>query len=678
MSVTYVEEGDLATPDNMNEWLNEAAGGAFTVKAYGATGDGVTDDTAAFASAFAAAAGGAVLIAPGSYKLTTWTGFTQTADLRVVGSGQGVVTITGPGGAVNFITTDEFNVHLEGLTLTAFQYGVFIDNRTDALDYVRIHDVGFTAGDRLVTDAGSSLVQDLTEFRVTDCLVSTVENAIKVRAPNIGFAYVNQNRIDGCSGDAGIAIGDNDVSGVRSYIIVTENIVTDVEVNSGEAHGIIVYGERVLIDGNVVENIDNAGSGTGAEGIYTKALHATITNNLLRDAGLTEGAITIKGEAGTTGGNLRVCDNYVFFSEDPGFETVGIWLDALDNLDISRNTIIGAYNGIKVNGGQDNVTVCDNRFKDIISRRCISLSTSADGSNFVISGNVGRNVGTGSSASSEGILVTVATGITLTSLQIANNQFHDLNASVSTQRDAIIIDVDGTLNRVQVIGNRAEDCHQLLNVTGDGTIAGLVVVANDGLGCSATTIIEVSGDLTVTDYTTAHNAGFVPAATTLADDATPSVADGEWFVTGGTTTITDFDDGVVGQTIEVLSAHAVTITHGATTILLKGEIDFVMAAGDTLTLTMFEDGKWQEVGRKVAALQEANGVATLANGNTTIVVTHGLDVTPDIQDISVTPIEAWGSATQFWINTPTSTQFTINVDQDPTQDVDFAWTASVQ
>lgn len=74
----------------------------------------------------------------------------------------------------------------------------------------------------------------------------------------------------------------------------------------------------------------------------------------------------------------------------------------------------------------------------------------------------------------------------------------------------------------------------------------------------------------------------------------------------------------------------------------------------------------------------ANGTATLANGNTSVAVTHGLGVTPDIQDISVTPIEAWGSMTQFWINTPTSTQFTINVDQDPGQDVDFAWTASVQ
>jgi len=33
--------------------------------------------------------------------------------------------------------------------------------------------------------------------------------------------------------------------------------------------------------------------------------------------------------------------------------------------------------------------------------------------------------------------------------------------------------------------------------------------------------------------------------------------------------------------------------------------------------------------------------------------------------------------TQFYIDTYTSTQFTIHADQNPTQDVDFAWKAIV-
>jgi hypothetical protein len=83
---------------------------------------------------------------------------------------------------------------------------------------------------------------------------------------------------------------------------------------------------------------------------------------------------------------------------------------------------------------------------------------------------------------------------------------------------------------------------------------------------------------------------------TLTDDATPSVEGGRLFLTGGTTTITDFDDGVEGQLITIVSEHAITITDG-TNIFLSGSANFVMAATDTLTLMCKADGKWYEVGR---------------------------------------------------------------------------------
>lgn len=86
--------------------------------------------------------------------------------------------------------------------------------------------------------------------------------------------------------------------------------------------------------------------------------------------------------------------------------------------------------------------------------------------------------------------------------------------------------------------------------------------------------------------------------TTLANEATPTVVGVRLAKTGGTTTITDFDDGVVGQSFTLLSGHAVTITDG-TNILLNGSANFVMAAGDTLTLTMFNDQVWEETARKV-------------------------------------------------------------------------------
>ena len=86
--------------------------------------------------------------------------------------------------------------------------------------------------------------------------------------------------------------------------------------------------------------------------------------------------------------------------------------------------------------------------------------------------------------------------------------------------------------------------------------------------------------------------------TTLADAATPSVSAGNLFKTGGTTPITDFDDGVVGQTIKILAAHSVKITDGAP-IILAGGADYDMTDSDTLTLTMYDDQVWQEDSRSV-------------------------------------------------------------------------------
>ena len=86
------------------------------------------------------------------------------------------------------------------------------------------------------------------------------------------------------------------------------------------------------------------------------------------------------------------------------------------------------------------------------------------------------------------------------------------------------------------------------------------------------------------------------AFTTLADDATPSVANENRFLTGGTTTITDLDDGITGQIITIISEHSITITDG-TNIFLSGSANFEMVATDTLTLICKSDNKWYEIGR---------------------------------------------------------------------------------
>ncbi|KKM14237.1 hypothetical protein LCGC14_1708150, partial [marine sediment metagenome] len=84
--------------------------------------------------------------------------------------------------------------------------------------------------------------------------------------------------------------------------------------------------------------------------------------------------------------------------------------------------------------------------------------------------------------------------------------------------------------------------------------------------------------------------------TAIANDATPSVLNLEKVVSGGTTTITDFDDGVSGQELKLYAAHSLTITDG-TNIFLSGSANWAMTATDMLHLIQRTDGKWYEIGR---------------------------------------------------------------------------------
>jgi hypothetical protein len=72
-----------------------------------------------------------------------------------------------------------------------------------------------------------------------------------------------------------------------------------------------------------------------------------------------------------------------------------------------------------------------------------------------------------------------------------------------------------------------------------------------------------------------------------------------------------------------------------------------------------------------------SGTATIASGSTSIVVSHGLVTTPT--RIIVTPRENPTNAVSFWwVDTLTTTQFTINVNTDPgASNLDFDWRAVI-
>lgn len=89
------------------------------------------------------------------------------------------------------------------------------------------------------------------------------------------------------------------------------------------------------------------------------------------------------------------------------------------------------------------------------------------------------------------------------------------------------------------------------------------------------------------------------AATYTNGDTTPSVQNASYMVITNTvaTTITNFDDGVVGQVIRLIFTNSNT-TIDRTNAYLSGGINFVSTQYDTLTLIKYGT-KWYELSRGI-------------------------------------------------------------------------------
>lgn len=154
----------------------------------------------------------------------------------------------------------------------------------------------------------------------------------------------------------------------------------------------------------------------------------------------------------------------------------------------------------------------------------------------------------------------------------------------------------------------------LANLLIEGNSRGIVMSAS-ATECSVT-LCRVSGNATglvafspylfdnniVKGNTTDFNGNYGPVKN-LTGSATPSAKFVKVITLGDATTITDLLDGELGQTVVIRAAvNGTTIMHNTNAIRLNGSVDFVMQAGDTLTLTKFFQNQWDEVGRMKRAV----------------------------------------------------------------------------
>ena len=137
-----------------------------------------------------------------------------------------------------------------------------------------------------------------------------------------------------------------------------------------------------------------------------------------------------------------------------------------------------------------------------------------------------------------------------------------------------------------------------------------------------------------------------------------TIRESETFITAGTTAITDFNNGEVGDVIQILGASSITITHGSPVSLL-GSVNFDMVAGDTLTLAMFNDQVWEEVARATA---DAKYEAVSSFTNTLVASESGTTYFLDSAGggSTVLPSPALGLNFKFIIKTAPTTSLTID------------------
>lgn len=136
-------------------------------------------------------------------------------------------------------------------------------------------------------------------------------------------------------------------------------------------------------------------------------------------------------------------------------------------------------------------------------------------------------------------------------------------------------------------------------------------------------------------------------------DGTPSVAESNLFICAGTTAITDFDDGEVGDVIMItgptVGGTEIVITNNSN-IYLAGNQNFTMGNDDVLVLAMFEDQVWQEVARKTRSGGEVKAITSaetvLASENNTV---YMFNSTTGI--LATLPSPAEGLKYEFYVKT---------------------------
>ena len=368
---------------NIERWTNGSwtpeyllsAGGTFNVKTYGATGDGVADDTAEIQAAIDAveAAGGGVLYFPkGTYKVTAE--LTVTQPMMVVGAGRrsSVVYATTLGASRGVFKVTANNVSFRDLTIRGPSVATYVSDEcgiwfygtsgtpiTDGVvEGCEVYDVGsygvlFEYANRCravrnyIHDVGYGGLGNLSsaDWVAAENIIATITPGTSSNA----YGLFVSKRLTG------------DTTPTRGTM--SKNVVKDVAIWEGiDTHGATFY----TINDNVVTGC-KIGIQVGPDSFGNVPHFSVINGNAIDNGGLTTTqvrGISIGGDGST---NVRgvVCSGNTIDTmggADGASQTTGaILVQYTLGCVVTNNHIYNAeQNGIIFDGGGNTGIVCSN------------------------------------------------------------------------------------------------------------------------------------------------------------------------------------------------------------------------------------------------------------------------------------------------------------------------------
>ena len=554
--------------------FNQINGNVVNVKDFGAVGDGVTDDTTAIQAAINT--GLAVAIPAGTFVAKDLIPHSRTYCI-------------GMGGVLKLASSNDIDTAI-------FSYSGSTQLESFVLDGVRLD--GNISGQ-------SGAAGNQSAVNIGNC------KEVVIRGCQIKDFFYRGIRIDG-----GVGSATNNYGSVDN-IIIESNTFNNVEGNANH----ILQSQNICINGNVFEDTGSSGgsqAGLAGAAIFVNSSgvvtitgntasrssdsavycedceYGTITGNTIVDSAKTG----IKWQGNITK-NVIIDSNSVYLT---GAQGIAVWATSGTVMrGIIANNVVDTAGSPNTTFTQNVVTVC----AGIYSEHTKDL---------VVEGNIVTNCGDGGSSTVKtGVYITQSENVKVTGNIVSDSDQDGISIQNCTSGDIVNntcynngLQNDAIYNGIRI--NNGATSAERISVTNNYCYDDQATKTQDyGIRVSGSMWGSLSLTENVSKTSDHFSGGVLIDATNItvsqrdnrvltdniltftASDTTPDVSFASVCKTDtGSLTISDFDGGLAGQLLTVISAGPVTYDTTGTN-LTGSSVDIVTASGD-VTQWLCEDG----------------------------------------------------------------------------------------